>query len=68
MIELRCSGCNKKLAEELEGKVKIVCSRCKKVNILRSKEHLCFEQLASLKLKESDQPEHSRVIGPYIDK
>ena len=36
MIELRCFECNKKLAEELEGTVKIVCSRCKRVNILRS--------------------------------
>ena len=35
-IELRCFECNKKLAEELEGTVKIVCSRCKRVNILRS--------------------------------
>ena len=34
--EVRCEGCNAKLAEELEGMVKIVCRKCKRCNILRS--------------------------------
>jgi len=30
--ELRCKGCNKKLGEELVGRVAIVCPRCKRYN------------------------------------
>ena len=37
---LRCNGCNKKLGEELTGRVAIVCPRCKKFNIFNtSKEY-----------------------------
>ncbi len=34
--EVRCDKCNKKLAEELEGTLKIICSRCKYCNSIRS--------------------------------
>ena len=31
--ELRCQGCGKKLGEKLEGRVEIVCPRCKRFNV-----------------------------------
>jgi len=30
---IRCNGCGKKLAEHLEGKIEIVCPRCKRYNL-----------------------------------
>lgn len=34
---LRCDGCHKKLASELKGEVRIVCSRCKTFNVFKNK-------------------------------
>ena len=31
--DLRCDGCGKKLGEHLEGKIEIVCPRCKRYNL-----------------------------------
>jgi len=36
MKEVRCKNCNKKLGEELEGSIKIVCPKCKHYNSFSS--------------------------------
>ena len=36
IAELRCGGCNKKLGENLEGRVEIVCSRCRQYTVFVS--------------------------------
>jgi len=39
IAELRCGNCNKKLGENLRGKVDIVCPRCKRYNVFTSNEY-----------------------------
>jgi len=34
--EIRCKGCNKKLGEDLEGEVRIVCPRCHFHNVFKN--------------------------------
>ena len=34
--DLRCGGCNKKLALKLEGRLEIYCSRCKRFNVFNT--------------------------------
>lgn len=36
IAELRCGNCNKKLGENLQGRVDIVCPRCKRLNVFVS--------------------------------
>ena len=36
IAELRCGGCKKKLGENLQGRVDIVCPRCKRYNVFIS--------------------------------
>ncbi len=33
IAELRCGNCNKKLGENLDGRIEIVCPRCKQYNV-----------------------------------
>ena len=49
MIEnnnLRCDGCGKKLGENLQGQVEIVCPRCKRYNkffIIGHNQYTCIK-------------------------
>ena len=49
MKDLRCSGCNKKLAEgDFQGRVEIVCPRCGKFNAFDSKKQYNSHKLTQL--------------------
>ena len=46
MTNLRCNGCGKKLGENLEGRVEIVCPRCKYYNVFESHEYKSHKLVA----------------------
>lgn len=39
IAELRCGNCDKKLGENLQGRVDIVCPRCKHYNVFISHDY-----------------------------
>ena len=45
---LKCDGCAKKLGENLDGTVEIVCSRCKRYNKFDSKKQYNSHKLTQL--------------------